>query len=89
MMFQVKVKKFNFILVSYMIFLTCEVIQQLHVVQDMTCKVGDQIMITIHLKDKIELISYVVYSTHDNLQNRLVHSINGQLLYVAIQIDHF
>ena len=51
-----------------MIILTCEVIYQLRVVQDMTCKAGDQIMITIHLKDKIELISDVVYSTHDNQQ---------------------
>ena len=51
-----------------MIFLACEVIQQLRVVQDMTCKAGDQIMITVHLKDKIELISDVVYSTYDNLQ---------------------
>ena len=63
-----------------MIFLTCEVIQQLCVVQDMTCETGDQIMITVHLKDKIELISDVVYSTYDNLQNTLIRPINGSLL---------
>ena len=60
-----------------MIFLSCEVIWQYCVVQDMTCKAGDQIMITLHLKDKIELISDVVYSAYDNLQNRLIHPINA------------